>query len=122
MPEAVLRKPAPLTAEERRIIRLHPAVGARLIQALPYLASAADIVRDSQERFDGLGYPAGLRGEDLSLPARIVCVADAYDTMTHARVFRDACSPEAAIAELTRHRGSQFDPRVVDAFTALIGS
>jgi putative nucleotidyltransferase with HDIG domain len=122
MPEAVLRKPAPLTAEERRIIRLHPAVGARLIQQMPYLAPAAAIVRDSQERPDGLGYPAGLRGDDVSLPARIVCVADAYDTMTHARVFRDACSPEAAIVELTRHRGSQFDARVVDALTALIGT
>ena len=81
-----------------------------------------DIVRDSQERPDGLGYPAGLRGDDVSLRARIVCVADAYDTMTHARVFRDACSPEAAIAELTRHRGSQFDARVVDALTVLIGT
>ena len=120
MPEAVLRKPAPLTAEERRIIRLHPAIGARLLERIPYLAPVVDIVRDSQERLDGHGYPAGLRGDDVPLAARIVSVADAYDTMTHARVFRDACTPKAALAELVRHRGTQFDPRVVDAFTALV--
>jgi putative nucleotidyltransferase with HDIG domain len=120
MPEAVLRKPAPLTAEERRIVRLHPAIGARLLERIPYLTPVVGIVRDSQERLDGLGYPAGLRGDDVPLAARIVSVADAYDTMVHARVYRDACTPKAAIAELVRHRGTQFDPRVVDTFTALV--
>ena len=120
MPDAILRKPAPLTAEERRIIRLHPAIGAGLVERRPYLAAAATVVREAQERIDGLGYPAGRRGDEVSLAARIVSVADAYDTMTRARVVRDACSPEAAMAELGRCSGSQFDPRVVDAFTALV--
>lgn len=116
MPEAVLRKPAPLTIEEQRLIRLHPRIGGELIAHVPYLALAAAVVRDAHERVDGLGYPQGSRGDDVCLAARVVAVADAYDTMTRARVFRDAMSPAAALAELERCRGTQFDPRVVDAF------
>jgi len=118
MPEAVLRKPAPLTVEEQRLIRLHPRIGCELIAHVPYLESAATVVRDAHERVDGLGYPAGRRG-DVCLASRIVGVADAYDTMTRARVFRDAMSPAAALSELERCRGTQFDARVVDAFVAV---
>jgi len=120
MPEAVLRKPAPLTAEEQRLIRTHPTVGSALVEKIPYLAGAAAVVRDAQERKDGLGYPNGSRGDGVWIGARIVSVADSYDTMTRARVFRDAITPAAAVAELTRCSGTQFDPRVVDAFVALI--
>jgi response regulator RpfG family c-di-GMP phosphodiesterase len=119
MPEAVLRKPAPLTVEEQRLIRLHPRIGSELIEHVPYLALAAAVVRDAHERVDGLGYPDGRRGEEVSLPARIVAVADAYDTMTRARVFRDAMTPAAALVELERCSGTQFDPRVVLAFTSV---
>ena len=92
MPEAVLRKPAPLTLEEQRLIRLHPRIAAELIAAVPYLARAAAVVRDVHERIDGLGYPNGRRG--TSGPRRrIISVADAYDTMTGPRVFRDAITP-----------------------------
>jgi response regulator RpfG family c-di-GMP phosphodiesterase len=119
MPEAVLRKPAPLTVEEQRLIRLHPRIGCELIAHVPYLVSAATVVRDAYERVDGLGYPTGSRGDEVGLPARIVAVADAYDTMTRARVFRDAISPAAALAELERCRGTQFDIRAVDAFVAV---
>ncbi len=120
MPDAVLRKPAPLTVEEQRLIRLHPRIGCELIEHVPYLALAAAVVRDAHERVDGLGYPNGRRGDDLSLPARIVAVADAYDTMTRARVFRDAMTPAAALAELERCSGTQFDPRVVLAFLSIV--
>jgi putative nucleotidyltransferase with HDIG domain len=120
MPEAVLRKPAPLTSEEQRLIRTHPAVGSALVEKIPYLAGSASVVRDSQERVDGLGYPNGSRGEVVWIGARIVAVADSYDTMTRARVFRDAITAEAALAELTRCSGTQFDPRVVRVFAALI--
>lgn len=119
IPEAVLRKPAPLTIEEQRLIRLHPRIGCELIAHVPYLGLAAGVVRDAHERVDGLGYPAGSRGDDVCLAARIVAVADAYDTMTRARVFRDAISPAAALAELERCRGTQFDARAVDAFVAV---
>jgi response regulator RpfG family c-di-GMP phosphodiesterase len=120
MPEAVLRKPAPLTAEEQRMIRTHPAIGSALVEKIPFLAGSASVVRDAQERVDGLGYPNGSRGEVVWIGARIVAVADSYDTMTRARVFRDAISSEAALAELTRCSGTQFDARVVTAFVALI--
>jgi len=116
----VLRKPAPLTAEEQRLIRTHPAVGSALVEKIPYLAGSASVVRDAQERVDGLGYPNGSRGDVVWMGARIVAVADSYDTMTRARVFRDAITAEAALAELTRCSGTQFDPRVVRAFVGLI--
>jgi response regulator RpfG family c-di-GMP phosphodiesterase len=122
MPDALLRKPAPLTAEEQRIIRLHPQIGSALIEHIEYLSSAAAVVRDAQERPDGLGYPAGSRGDAVWLGARIVSVADAYDTMLRARVFRDAVSSAVALTELTRWSGTQFDSRVVDTFAAAIGA
>ena len=120
MPEAVLRKPAPLTLEEQRLIRLHPRIGSELIEHVPYLALAAAVVRDVHERIDGLGYPSGRRGDEVCLSARIVAVADAYDTMTRARVFRDAISTAAALAELERYSGTQFDPAVVSAFLSVV--
>jgi putative nucleotidyltransferase with HDIG domain len=120
MPEAVLRKPAPLTVEEQRLIRCHPQIGHELIAHVPYLLLAAPIVRDAHERIDGLGYPQGSRAGEVSIGARIVSVADAYDTMTRARVFRDAMSAPAALAEIERCRDTQFDPTVVEALIALM--
>jgi putative nucleotidyltransferase with HDIG domain len=122
MPEAVLRKPAPLAVEEERLIRRHPQIGYELIAHVPYLALAAAIVRDAHERIDGLGYPHGRRAGEVSIGARIVSVADAYDTMTRARVFRDAMSPEAALAEIERCGGAQFDPTVVEALMEVVGN
>jgi response regulator RpfG family c-di-GMP phosphodiesterase len=120
VPEAVLRKPAPLTSEEQTLIRLHPRLGSELIQDVPYLAGASIVVRDAHERLDGLGYPRGVRSDTLSLGARIVTVADAFDTMTRPRVFRDAITPEEALAELRRCSGTQFDQRVVGALTRVL--
>ena len=120
VPEAVLRKPAPLTVEELLLVRCHPAVGSELISTVPYLKAAARIVRDAHERMDGLGYPNGVHASAVSIGARIVCVADAYDTMTRPRVFRDAKSPADALEELQRCSGTQFDPLVVDAFRRLM--
>jgi response regulator RpfG family c-di-GMP phosphodiesterase len=120
VPEAILRKPAPLTIEELRLVRCHPALGSELIAQVPYLGPAVPIVRDAHERMDGLGYPNGAHAAEVSIGARIVCVADAYDTMTRPRVFRDAISPSEALLELQRCSGSQFDPLVVDAFRRVI--
>ena len=120
MPDAVLRKPAPLTREEQDLVRQHPAIAAEAIQRFPYLAPAADLVRDAQERMDGLGYPCGIRARDAALGARIIAVADAYDTMTRSRVFRDAIDPAAAVLEVVRCAGAQFDPLVVEAFKRVL--
>ena len=120
VPEAILRKPAPLTVEELLLVRRHPAIGAQLIEAVPYLRPAVPIVRETHERMDGLGYPAGIHAAEVSIGARIVCVADAYDAMTRPRVFRDAINPNDAMLELQRCSGTQFDPLVVEAFRRVI--
>ena len=114
MPEALLRKPAPLTIEEQTLIRQHPRVGSELVQKVPYLAEASAVVRDAHERLDGLGYPRGVPAAEIWIGARIVTVTDAYDTMTRPRVFRDAITPGEAILELERCSGTQFDRRIVD--------
>lgn len=119
IPDAVLRKPAPLTADERTLVRRHPQIGGELVARVPPLAAAAPIVATVHERIDGYGYPQGLAAERVGLCARIIAVADAFDAMTHPRVFRDALSPGEALQELDRCAGSQFDPVVVDLFRRL---
>jgi response regulator RpfG family c-di-GMP phosphodiesterase len=120
VPDAVLRKPAPLTPEEQLLVRLHPVIGADLIRGIPYLAASADLVRDAHERMDGLGYPHGLRATEVPVGARIIAVADAYDAMTRPRVFRDAISHDEALLELSRCAGAQFDGRVIETFKKLL--
>jgi HD-GYP domain-containing protein (c-di-GMP phosphodiesterase class II) len=120
MPEAVLRKPAPLTIEEQDLIRQHPQIAADLIAHVPYLKSAADLVRDAHERIDGLGYPNGAPASDVALGARIISVADAFDAMTRPRVFRDAITPGEALLELERCAGTQFDAHVVATFRRVV--
>ena len=120
MPEALLRKPAPLSIEEQDLIRQHPQIAADLIAAVPYLQSAAELVRDAHERIDGLGYPNGTHAADVALGARIISVADAYDTMTRPRVFRDAITPAEALLELERCSGTQFDGTVVATFIRVV--
>jgi putative two-component system response regulator len=120
MPDAVLRKPAPLTAEELELVRRHPQIAAGLMAEVPYLRSAADLVRDARERVDGLGYPNAIPAANVAPGARIIAVADAFDTMTHSRVFRDAITPGAALVELQRCAGTQFDVDVVSTFRQVV--
>lgn len=120
MPHAVLRKPAPLTIEEQGLIRQHPQIAAELIAGVPYLWPAVDLVRDAHERFDGLGYPNGTYAADVAVGARIIAVADAFDTMIRPRVFRDALTPAQAHAELQRCAGTQFDATVVATFRRVV--
>jgi HD-GYP domain-containing protein (c-di-GMP phosphodiesterase class II) len=120
LPDALLRKPAPLTPDERALVQLHPSLGSDLIARVPYLAAAAAVVRDAHERPDGLGFPRGSRGADVWIGARIVAVADAFDTMTRPRVFRDAISEAEARDEIERCSGTQFDPRAAAAFLTTI--
>ncbi len=116
VPDAVLLKPGRLSDEEWLIMREHPRNGHHILQKLPFLSMAADIVLCHEERFDGSGYPAGLKGEEIPLAARLFAVIDTLDAMTFDRPYRKALAFDAAKAEILRMAGSQFDPRAVDTF------
>lgn len=120
IPDAILHKPGPLDADEWRLMREHTVVGDRILGAAPAMRPVARIVRSSHERWDGSGYPDGLAGERIPLGARIVAVCDAYDAMTSERPYQGRLSHADAVAELRRCAGTQFDPRVVDAFRAAV--
>jgi HD-GYP domain-containing protein (c-di-GMP phosphodiesterase class II) len=114
--ERILMKPAPLTPEERSVIQLHPRIGYRLVQQVPALKETEMAILHHHERWDGDGYPGGLRGEEIPLEARIVSVADAFSAMTADRPYRGRMSLEEACNELEHCAGSQFDPVVVRLF------
>jgi diguanylate cyclase (GGDEF)-like protein len=115
IPDEILEKPGPLDESEWVFMRQHSVIGERILGAAPALAPVGRLVRSSHERWDGGGYPDGLSGEAIPLGARIVFVCDAYDAMTADRCYQRARTPEDAMAELRRHAGTQFDPRVVEA-------
>jgi HD-GYP domain-containing protein (c-di-GMP phosphodiesterase class II) len=119
VPEAVLNKPGPLTAAEWRVMRMHPVIGHQMVDRIPFLANAAEIVRCHHEMWDGTGYPEGLRAEQIPRPARVFTVVDAFDAMTTDRPYRSALSLETAVGELVRLAGIQFDPEAVAAFVPL---
>jgi diguanylate cyclase (GGDEF)-like protein len=115
IPEEILRKPGALTDSERLVLERHPQIGFRMLDSLG-VDPVADLVLHHHERWDGAGYPDGLRGEEIPLGARIIFVADAYDAMTSDRIYRPKRSSDAALAELERCAGTQFDPEIVAAF------
>lgn len=119
VPERILGKPGPLTAAEWRVMRTHPLIGYQIVAGIPFLKNAAEIVRSHHEMFDGSGYPAGLRRDEIPVPARVFSVVDAFDAMTTDRPYRAALSLEHAVAELHRMAGTQFDPEMVAAFVPL---
>jgi diguanylate cyclase (GGDEF)-like protein/putative nucleotidyltransferase with HDIG domain len=121
IPDAILHKPGALTDEEFETIKTHPGLGAQILEHRS-LRDVREWVRSHHERPDGRGYPEGLAGEQISVEARIVSVADAYEAMTSTRSYRSSMSPTEALAELQRHAGSQFDPAVVEAFSSALGS
>jgi diguanylate cyclase (GGDEF)-like protein len=118
IPEDILEKPEPLTAEEWEFIRQHTVIGERILAAAPSLASCGKVVRSSHECWDGSGYPDGLVGEQIPLEARIIFACDVFEAMTSDRPYREARSQEDALAELRRCAGTQFDPDVVRALVA----
>jgi diguanylate cyclase (GGDEF)-like protein len=120
VPDAILSKPGPLSEAEWGFMREHTVVGDRILSAAPALEDAAKLVRASHERYDGNGYPDRLRGEEIPLGSRIVAVCDAFHAMTSERPYRPAQSMYEALDELHRCAGAQFDPKVVNAFTAIL--
>jgi len=116
IPDAILNKPGPLDDYEWAFMRRHTYIGERILGAAPSLAPVASLVRSSHERWDGGGYPDGLAGAAIPFGARIITVCDAFDAMISDRPYALAMTPSAALAELHRHAGTQFDPHVVDAF------
>jgi putative two-component system response regulator len=116
IPESVLNKPGPLDEEEWRDMKKHPQVGAEMIKHIIYLAPAVPVIRYHHERWNGSGYPQGLAGEEIPLPARIVAIADSLDAMCTSRPYQKAHVPEKAYEEIVEASGELYDPMVVKAF------
>ena len=115
IPASILAKPGPLDEHEWEFVRRHPLIGERIALAAPALEHIAPLIRSSHERFDGHGYPDGLKGQSIPIGSRIIAVCDAFDAMSAGRPYRHAMSLETAVAELRRHSATQFDPTVVVA-------
>ncbi len=120
VPDRILKKAGPLTDEEFETIKLHAARGYEIAQQVKALQPASEAIFFHHERVDGLGYPHGLRGEEIPLHARIVSVADAFDAMTSGRVYQPAVNHELALEELRRCAGTHFDALCVDAFALVL--
>jgi HD-GYP domain-containing protein (c-di-GMP phosphodiesterase class II) len=121
-PEYILRKPSVLAEDEMEEVRVHPIRGAEVFGGQPALAEIARAVRHHHERFDGSGYPEGLRGEEIPLFSRIILVAETYEAMTHHRPYRRALTAEDATRRLQESAGSQLDPEIVKHFLAILGT
>ncbi len=120
VPDSVLNKPGKLTDSEYEIMKQHPIVGADILKDIKMIPGLDIGAKYHHERYDGKGYPSGLKGEDIPFIARIICVADAYDAMSSNRVYRKRFSEEKILEELERSRGTQFDPQIAEAFIRLL--
>ena len=120
VPDSVLLKAGPLDLEEWDLMRRHPLWGAEMITVAPGLEQVAQIVLTHHERFDGLGYPIGLRGEEISTASKVIAVCDAYDAIVSDRPYRRAQSSRFALKELRSGAGSQFDPDIVAGFSDIL--
>lgn len=119
IPDAVLYKPGALTPEERRLVGRHPVIGAEILDGIEFLSKATEVVRSHHERWDGSGYPDGLRGQDIPLAARVFAVADVLDAVTTDRPYRSAIPLPEGRELIMRESGSHFDPQVVQAFATI---
>ena len=115
IPNEVLHEPGKLNDAQWEIMKQHPVIGERIVARIPGLESVAQAIRHEHERWDGKGYPDGLKGDSIPLASRIVLVCDAFHAMTSDRPYREAMPVEDARAELVRHAGTQFDPVIVGA-------
>jgi putative nucleotidyltransferase with HDIG domain len=122
VPDNILRKEGPLTDEEWVSMRLHPTYARDLLESIGYLQDAIDVPYGHHEKWDGTGYPRGLKGEQIPFAARIFAIVDVYDALTSDRPYRKAWTREKTIEHITMESGTHFDPRVVEAFLALLAS
>jgi HD-GYP domain-containing protein (c-di-GMP phosphodiesterase class II) len=122
VPDEFLHRHGVLSDAEMKVVREHVRFGARILQGMDGLGTAIETVMQHHERWDGTGYPTGLKGEEISRTARIVAAADAYAAMLHGAPHRPARSPEEACGELLQERGRQFDPTLVDLLVDLVRS
>jgi ribonuclease P protein subunit RPR2 len=120
VPERILNKPGPLTAAEWRVMRTHPTIGSQILTGIPGMENASEVVRCHHEMWSGDGYPAGLRRDEIPLPARVFQVVDAFDAMTTDRPYRAAMGVDRAVTELQRVAGTQFDPDVIAVFVDIV--
>ena len=121
-PEYILRKPSVLAEDEMEEVRVHPVRGAEVFAGVAALGEIARAVRHHHERYDGSGYPDGLRADEIPLFSRIILVAETYEAMTHHRPYRRALSSEEATRRLQEGAGSQLDPEIVKHFLAILGT
>jgi putative nucleotidyltransferase with HDIG domain len=119
IPDSILRKPGPLTPEETTIMRTHCDIGYQVLERIPFLREASEIVLSHQEKYDGTGYPRNLKSEQIPIGARIFAVADTLDAMISDRPYRRALPMGAAKEEIRNHAGTQFDPKVVEVFDSI---
>jgi len=120
--DRILRKKAALTQDDWVLIKMHPMIGSNIVNSIDALPSLAPTIFAHQEKYDGTGYPKGLRGKDIPLGARILGIADAYQAMVEHRYYREARTHEEAVTELKKVRGTQFDPEVLDVFLNVVNS
>jgi diguanylate cyclase (GGDEF)-like protein/putative nucleotidyltransferase with HDIG domain len=120
VPEHILAKPGPLSPEEFQKVRIHPEVGAEIIASVPFPYPVAPLILSHHERWDGRGYPSGLKENEIPLGARVLCTVDYFDALTSDRPYHKAISPDAAVALLQQESGKALDPRVVDAFVTVL--
>ncbi len=116
IPDPVLNKPGPLNEEEWALMKLHPEIGAKILEPVDEFKKVADVVMHHQEMWDGTGYPDGLKGDEIPIEASIVAVSDAFHAMTSDRIYRKSPGVSYALEQLRKYSGTQFDPKVVQAF------
>jgi putative nucleotidyltransferase with HDIG domain len=117
--DEILHKPGKLTADEWKIMRIHPDIGARIVEGIPFLQDTLPVIRYHHERWDGSGYPLGLKESEIPIQARIFAIADVFDALTSKRAYRDKSSAEEALEYLKEQAGILFDPSIVEALTKI---
>jgi HD-GYP domain-containing protein (c-di-GMP phosphodiesterase class II) len=120
IPLQILQKKGKLTKAEKKVLRQQPIMGANIVRSISSLKPIVPIILHHRERFDGQGYPSGLKGEEIPIGARIVAVTDAFSAMMSHRPYRSAMTIKDAMHEIKKHSGSQFDPKVVESFLEVI--
>jgi HD-GYP domain-containing protein (c-di-GMP phosphodiesterase class II) len=122
VPDHILRKPSSLTEDEWVSMRAHPEIGSKILAPITKMAPVSPIIRSHHEKYNGTGYPDGLKHEQIPLGSRILTIVDSYVAMTDERIYRKSLTHQEAVDELIRNKGTQFDPHIVDLFLKVINN